>query len=82
LKDNNFLLHIISITIASNVDCNVKFLKMAKEISKVVKPQVRGAANPSPPVGPVLGAVIMEFPSTNKLELKINPAICPVQITV
>jgi large subunit ribosomal protein L11 len=30
---------------------------MAKEISKVVKLQVKGgAANPSPPVGPALGA--------------------------
>lgn len=38
---------------------------MAKEISKIVKLQVRGgAANPSPPVGPALGAAgvnIMEF---------------------
>jgi large subunit ribosomal protein L11 len=38
---------------------------MAKEVSKVVKLQVRGgAANPSPPVGPALGAAgvnIMEF---------------------
>lgn len=38
---------------------------MAKELSKVVKLQVRGgAANPSPPVGPALGAAgvnIMEF---------------------
>jgi large subunit ribosomal protein L11 len=38
---------------------------MAKEISKVVKIQVRGgAANPSPPIGPALGAAgvnIMEF---------------------
>ncbi len=38
---------------------------MAKEIGKVVKLQVRGgAANPSPPVGPALGAAgvnIMEF---------------------
>lgn len=38
---------------------------MAKEIEKVVKLQVRGgAANPSPPVGPALGAAgvnIMEF---------------------
>ena len=38
---------------------------MAKEISKVVKLQVKGgAANPSPPVGPALGAAgvnIMEF---------------------
>ena len=38
---------------------------MAKEVIKVVKLQVRGgAANPSPPVGPALGAAgvnIMEF---------------------
>ncbi|PID67516.1 MAG: 50S ribosomal protein L11 [Flavobacteriia bacterium] len=38
---------------------------MAKEVSKVVKLQVRGGqANPSPPVGPALGAAgvnIMEF---------------------
>lgn len=38
---------------------------MAKEVSKVIKLQVRGgAANPSPPVGPALGAAgvnIMEF---------------------
>ena len=38
---------------------------MAKEIDKVIKLQVRGgAANPSPPVGPALGAAgvnIMEF---------------------
>ena len=38
---------------------------MAKEIDKVLKLQVRGgAANPSPPVGPALGAAgvnIMEF---------------------
>lgn len=38
---------------------------MAKEVEKVLKVQVRGgAANPSPPVGPALGAAgvnIMEF---------------------
>ena len=38
---------------------------MAKEVTKVVKLQVKGgAANPSPPVGPALGAAgvnIMEF---------------------
>jgi large subunit ribosomal protein L11 len=38
---------------------------MAKEISAMIKLQVRGgAANPSPPVGPALGAKgvnIMEF---------------------
>ena len=40
-------------------------IRMAKEVSKIVKLQVRGAAaNPSPPVGPALGAAgvnIMEF---------------------
>ena len=38
---------------------------MAKEISKVIKLQIRGGqANPSPPVGPALGAAgvnVMEF---------------------
>ena len=38
---------------------------MAKEVSKILKLQIRGgAANPSPPVGPALGAAgvnIMEF---------------------
>ncbi|MEA2043139.1 MAG: 50S ribosomal protein L11 [Bacteroidota bacterium] len=38
---------------------------MAKEVSKIVKLEIRGgAANPSPPVGPALGAAgvnIMEF---------------------
>ena len=38
---------------------------MAKEVSKVIKLQIRGGqANPSPPVGPALGAAgvnIMEF---------------------
>ena len=38
---------------------------MAKEISKILKLQIRGgSANPSPPVGPALGAAgvnIMEF---------------------
>jgi hypothetical protein len=54
----NFCYIYISITIASN-DCNVKFLKMAKEISKVVKLQVKGgAANPSPPVGPALELLV------------------------
>ena len=38
---------------------------MAKEVDKVLKLQIRGgAANPSPPVGPALGAAgvnIMDF---------------------
>jgi large subunit ribosomal protein L11 len=49
---------------------------MAKEISKVVKLQVKGCWNPSPPVGPALGAAgvnIMEF-CNSMLELKIKPA--------
>jgi large subunit ribosomal protein L11 len=51
---------------------------MAKEISKVVKLQVKGgAANPSPPVGPALGAAgvnIMEFCKQFNVELRIKPA--------
>ena len=52
--------------LASNLrNIEIKLLKMAKELGKVVKLQVRGgAANPSPPVGPALGAAgvnIMEF---------------------
>ena len=43
----------------------VKLLKVAKEVSGLIKLQIRGgAANPSPPVGPALGAKgvnIMEF---------------------
>ena len=53
-----------------------KIFKMAKELSKVVKLQVRGgAANPSPPVGPALGAAgvnIMEFCKQFNAELKIK----------
>ncbi len=50
---------------------------MAKEIDKVLKLQVRGgAANPSPPVGPALGAAgvnIMDFcKQFNVLELRTN----------
>ena len=60
---------------------------MAKELSKVVKLQVRGgAANPSPPVGPALGAAgvnIMEFckqfnAKTQDME---QGAPCPTEIT-
>ena len=50
---------------------------MAKEISKVVKLQVKGgAANPSPPVGPALGAAgvnIMEFCKQFNARTKIKP---------
>jgi large subunit ribosomal protein L11 len=39
---------------------------MAKEISKVVKLQVKGgAANPSPPVGPALGAALISWSSVS-----------------
>lgn len=60
---------------------------MAKEISKVVKLQVRGgAANPSPPVGPALGAAgvnIMEFcKQFNGRTQDKSGQILPVVITV
>ena len=60
---------------------------MAKEISKVVKLQVRGgAANPSPPVGPALGASgvnIMEFcKQFNARTQDKQGKVLPVAITV
>ena len=60
---------------------------MAKEISKVVKLQVKGgAANPSPPVGPALGAAgvnIMEFCQQFNARTQDKPGkVLPVQITV
>ena len=60
---------------------------MAKEISKVVKLQVRGgAANPSPPVGPAMGAAgvnIMEFcKQFNARTQDKQGKILPVAITV
>ncbi len=60
---------------------------MAKEISKVVKLQVRGgAANPSPPVGPALGAAgvnIMEFcKQFNARTQDKMGKVLPVSITV
>lgn len=60
---------------------------MAKEISKVVKLQVRGgAANPSPPVGPALGAAgvnIMEFcKQFNARTQEKQGKVLPVAITV
>jgi large subunit ribosomal protein L11 len=63
------------------------FKKMAKEVSKVVKLQVKGgAANPSPPVGPALGAAgvnIMEFCKQFNARTQDKPGkILPVQITV
>jgi large subunit ribosomal protein L11 len=60
---------------------------MAKEVSKVVKLQVKGgAANPSPPVGPALGAAgvnIMEFcKQFNARTQDKQGKILPVVITV
>ena len=60
---------------------------MAKEVGKVVKLQVRGgAANPSPPVGPALGAAgvnIMEFcKQFNARTQDKQGKVLPVQITV
>jgi large subunit ribosomal protein L11 len=60
---------------------------MAKELGKVVKLQVRGgAANPSPPVGPALGAAgvnIMEFcKQFNARTQDKQGKILPVVITV
>ncbi|WP_374959493.1 50S ribosomal protein L11 [Gilvibacter sp.] len=60
---------------------------MAKEVDKVVKLQVRGgAANPSPPVGPALGAAgvnIMEFCKQYNAVTKDQAGlIIPVVITV
>ena len=60
---------------------------MAKEISKIVKLQVRGgAANPSPPVGPALGAAgvnIMEFCKQFNARTQDKPGkVLPVVITV
>ena len=60
---------------------------MAKEVDKVVKVQVRGgAANPSPPVGPALGAAgvnIMEFcKQFNARTQDKQGKVLPVVITV
>jgi large subunit ribosomal protein L11 len=60
---------------------------MAKEISAIIKLQVKGgAANPSPPVGPALGAKgvnIMEFCKQFNARTQDKPGkILPVLITV
>ena len=60
---------------------------MAKEINKVLKLQIRGgAANPSPPVGPALGAAgvnIMEFcKQFNARTQEKEGKILPVEISV
>ena len=60
---------------------------MAKELDKVVKLQVRGgSANPSPPVGPALGAAgvnIMEFCKQFNARTQDKPGkVLPVVISV
>ena len=60
---------------------------MAKEVQKVLKLQIRGgAANPSPPVGPALGAAgvnIMEFcKQFNARTQEKQGKILPVEISV
>jgi large subunit ribosomal protein L11 len=60
---------------------------MAKAIEKVLKLQIRGgAANPSPPVGPTLGAAgvnIMEFCKQFNSRTQDKPGkVLPVTITV
>ena len=60
---------------------------MAKEVDKLVKLQVRGgAANPSPPVGPALGAAgvnIMEFCKQFNARTQDKPGkVLPAVITV
>ena len=60
---------------------------MAKELEKVLKLQIRGGvANPSPPVGPELGAAgvnIMEFCKQFNSRTQDKPGkILPVSITV
>ena len=60
---------------------------MAKEVQKVLKLQIRGgAANPSPPVGPALGAAgvnIMEFCKQFNSRTQDKPGkILPVVISV
>ena len=60
---------------------------MAKEIDKVLKLQIRGgAANPSPPVGPALGAAgvnIMEFCKQFNSRSQDKPGkVLPVVISV
>lgn len=60
---------------------------MAKEVAALIKLQVRGgAANPSPPVGPALGAKgvnIMEFCKQFNARTQDKAGkVCPVVITV
>ena len=60
---------------------------MAKEISAIIKLQIKGgAANPAPPIGPALGAKgvnIMEFCKQFNAKTKDNPGkVTPVIVTV
>jgi len=60
---------------------------MAKEVQKVLKLQIRGgAANPSPPVGPALGAAgvnIMEFCKQFNTRTQDKPGkVVPVVVSV
>lgn len=60
---------------------------MAKEVNKILKLQIRGgAANPSPPVGPALGAAgvnIMEFcKQFNARTQDKQGKVLPVEISV
>jgi len=60
---------------------------MAKEVSALIKLQIKGgAANPSPPIGPALGAKgvnIMEFCKQFNARTQDQPGkVLPVQITV
>ena len=60
---------------------------MAKEVQKVLKLQIRGgAANPSPPVGPALGAAgvnIMEFCKQFNARTQDKPGkVVPVVVSV
>ena len=60
---------------------------MAKEVAALIKLQIRGgAANPSPPVGPALGAKgvnIMEFCKQFNARTQDKAGkVCPVVITV
>src|SRR5829696_1069125 len=60
---------------------------MAKELSAIVKLQIKGgAANPSPPIGPALGAKgvnIMEFCKQFNARTQDQPGkVLPVIITV
>jgi ribosomal protein L11 len=43
----------------------LNFKKMAKEISKVVKLQVREVLQPSPPVGPALELLVISWSSVS-----------------